>query len=54
MKKILHKWDVLKLGYKLHQLQKRYKRARLNNNEEKQNKYKRRIDSIQEKLKHVK
>jgi hypothetical protein len=30
MKKILEKLDQLKLGHKLHQLQKRYKRAKLN------------------------
>lgn len=54
MKKILYKWDKYKLGYKLHQLQKRYKRARLNGYTEKQEEYKRRIEEIQEKLNHIK
>jgi hypothetical protein len=54
MKRILHKWDKFKLGHKLHQLQKRYKRARLNGYTEKQEKYKRRIDEVMEKLKHIK
>ena len=54
MKKILYKWDKYKLGHKLHQLQKRYKRARLNGYTEKQDEYKRRIEEIQEKLKHIK
>ena len=54
MKKLLDKWDVLKLGHKLHQLQKRYKRARINGYEDKQAGYRRRIEEIQEKLKHIK
>jgi len=54
MKKILYKWDKYKLGHKLHQLQKRYKRARLNGYTEKQEEYKRRIEEIQEKLNHIK
>jgi hypothetical protein len=54
MKKLLDKWDAIKLGHKLHQLQKRYKRARLNGYEEKQANYLRRIEEIQEKLKHIK
>ena len=54
MKKLLDKWDVIKLGHKLHQLQKRYKRARLNGYEEKQANYLRRIEEIQEKLRHIK
>lgn len=54
MKKVLYKWDQFRLGHKLHQLQKRYKRARLNGYTEKQEEYKRRIEEIQEKLKHVK
>jgi len=54
MKKILHKWDAIKLGHKLHQLQKRYKRARLNGYTEKMDDYKRRIDELQDKLKHIK
>ena len=54
MKKLLDKWDVYKLGHKLHQLQKRYKRARINGYEDKQADYRRRIAEIQEKLKHIK
>ena len=54
MKKLLDKWDAIKLGHKLHQLQKRYKRARLNGYREKQADYLRRIEEIQEKLKHIK
>lgn len=54
MKRILDKWDSFRLGHKLHQLQKRYKRARLNGDVDKQNDYQRRINEIQEKLKHIK
>jgi len=54
MKKVLYKWDRFKLGHKLHQLQKRYKRARLNGYTDKQAEYKRRINEIQEKLKLIK
>jgi hypothetical protein len=54
MKKLLDKWDAIKLGHKLHQLQKRYKRARINGYDDKQADYRRRIEEIQEKLKHIK
>lgn len=54
MKKLLYKWDAIKLGHKLHQLQKRYKRARLNGYGEKQADYLRRIEELQEKLRHIK
>ena len=54
MKRLLDKWDVYKLGHKLHQLQKRYKRARINGYENKQADYRRRIEEVQEKLKHIK
>lgn len=54
MKKILNKFDQIKLGHKLHQLQKRYKRARLNGYTEKMNDYLRRIEELQEKLRHIK
>jgi len=54
MRKILRKWDRFKLGHKLHQLQKRYKRARLNGYTDKADEYKRRMEEIKEKLKHVK
>jgi uncharacterized protein YukE len=54
MKKLLDKWDAIKLGHKLHQLQKRYKRARINGYDDKQADYHRRIEEIQEKLKHIK
>jgi len=54
MKKLLDKWDAIKLGHKLHQLQKRYKRARMNGYTDKQATYLRRIEEIQEKLKHIK
>ncbi len=54
MKKILDKFDQLRLGHKLHQLQKRYKRARLNGYSDKMENYARRIDELQEKLRHIK
>ena len=54
MKRLLDKWDAIKLNHKLHQLQKRYKRARLNGYSDKQEEYTRRIEEIQEKLKHIK
>jgi hypothetical protein len=54
MKKILEKFDQLKLGHKLHQLQKRYKRAKLNGYSDKMESYQRRIQEIQEKLRHIK
>ena len=54
MKKLLYKFDVIRLGNKLHQLQKRYKRARLNGYSDKVEEYARRIEEVQEKLKHVK
>ena len=54
MKKLLYKFDVIRLGHKLHQLQKRYKRARLNGYSDKVEEYARRIQEVQEKLKHVK
>ena len=54
MKRLLDKWDVYKLGHKLHQLQKRYKRARMNGYIDKQATYLRRIEELQEKLKHNK
>jgi predicted HD phosphohydrolase len=54
MKKILNKFDQVRLGHKLHQLQKRYKRARLNGYSDKMDEYARRIEEIQEKLKHIK
>jgi len=53
MKKILNKWDRIKLGHKLHQLQKRYKRAIKNGYEDKAVNYHRRISEISEKLKHI-
>ena len=54
MKKILNKFDQVRLGHKLHQLQKRYKRARLNGYSDKMDEYARRIEEIQENLKHIK
>jgi hypothetical protein len=54
MKRILDKFDQLKLGHKLHQLQKRYKRARLNGYSDKVEDYRRRIEELQEKLRHIK
>ena len=54
MKRLLDKWDAIKLGHKLHQLQKRYKRARLNGYDHKVQEYKRRIEEVQEKLRHIK
>jgi len=54
MKRLLDKWDAIKLGHKLHQLQKRYKRARINGYTEKQDEYRSRIEEVQEKLKHIK
>jgi len=54
MKRILDKFDRLKIGHKLHQLQKRYKRARLNGYSDKMEDYRRRIEELQEKLRHIK
>jgi hypothetical protein len=54
MKKILNKLDQVRLGHKLHQLQKRYKRARLNGYSDKMEDYARRIEELQEKLRHIK
>lgn len=54
MKRILDKFDQYKLGHKLHQLQKRYKRARLNGYSDKVEDYRRRIEELQEKLRHIK
>jgi hypothetical protein len=54
MRKILDKWDRLKLGHKLHQLQKRYNRAVGNGYSEKAAVYERRIKQILEKLKNIK
>ena len=54
MKKLLRKFDRFKLGHKLHQLQKRYKRARLNGYTEKMDEYKRRMDELKDKLKNIK
>jgi len=54
MKRILNKWDKLKIGHKLHQLQKRYKRARLNGYTDKANEYRRRMDELKEKLNYIK
>jgi len=54
MKKILNKFDQIRLSHKLHQLQKRYKRAKLNGYSSKMDDYVRRITEIQEKLKHIK
>ena len=53
MKRIFNKWDRLKLGHKLHQLQKRYNRAKENGYDEKMNQYQRRINEILEKLKNI-
>ena len=54
MKRILNKFDQIRLSHKLHQLQKRYKRARLNDYSSKMDDYVRKISEIQEKLKHIK
>ena len=54
MKRIFNKWDRLKLGHKLHQLQKRYNRAMSNGYSEKAENYNRRIQEILEKLKNIK
>ncbi len=54
MKKILNKLDQYRLGHKLHQLQKRYKRASLNGYSGKVEDYARRIEELQEKLRHIK
>lgn len=54
MKRLLYKWDKLRLSHKLHQLQKRYKRARLNGYEDKMEDYRRKIEELQEKLRHIK
>jgi hypothetical protein len=54
MKRILNKFDQITLSHKLHQLQKRYKRAKLNGYSSKMDHYVRKISEIQEKLKHIK
>ena len=54
MKRIITKWDKLKLGRRLHYLQKRLHRAEANGYQEKIDKYTRYIKEVQEKLKHVK
>ncbi len=54
MRKILDKWDRLKLGHKLHQLQKRYNRAVGNGYTEKVAVYERRIKQIIEKINKIK
>lgn len=54
MKKIFYKLDRLKLGHKLHQLQKRYDRALKNEYDLKVSEYKRKIENLKEKLKHIK
>ena len=54
MRKILDKWDRLKLGHKLHQLQKRHKRAVGNGYEAKAAVYERRIKQIIEKINKIK
>lgn len=54
MRKILNKWDKLKLGHKLHQLQKRYNRAISNGYNEKAEVYNRRIRQILEKINNIK
>lgn len=54
MKKLLNKLDAMKLGHKLHQLQKRYNRAVVNGYGDKIQDYVRRIEEVQEKLKHIK
>jgi ABC-type phosphate transport system auxiliary subunit len=50
MKHIIEKLEKYRLTHKLHQLQKRYKRARLNGYSHKLEEYARRIAEIQEKL----
>jgi hypothetical protein len=54
MKRIFNKWDRLKLGHKLHQLQKRHNRAMNNGYSEKAAGYNKRIKEILEKLKNIK
>lgn len=54
MKRIFDKWDKLKLGHKLHQLQKRHKRAIKNGYKLKAEGYERRIKQILQKLKNIK
>ena len=54
MKTIFNKFDQLKLGHKLHQLQKRYNRAESNGYTDKMADYARRIDELQVKLRNIK
>jgi hypothetical protein len=54
MKRILTKWDKLKLGRRLHYLQKRLHRAEENGYQDKIDKYTRYIREVREQLKHVK
>ena len=54
MKRISTKWDKLKLGRRLHYLQKRLHRAEENGYQDKIAKYTRYIREVREQLKHVK
>jgi hypothetical protein len=54
MKRIIEHFESKRLGHKLHQLQKRYNRAIENGYTEKAEAYKRRINSMLEKLSHIK
>jgi hypothetical protein len=54
MKRILTKWDKLKLGRRLHYLQKRLHRAEENGYQDKIDTYTRYIREVREQLKHVK
>jgi hypothetical protein len=54
MKRILTKWDKLKLGRRLHYLQKRLHRAEENGYQDKIDQYARYIREVRELLKHVK
>ena len=54
MKRIFDKWDRLKLGHKLHQLQKRHKRAVKNGYKLKAEGYEKRIKKILDKINKIK
>jgi hypothetical protein len=54
MKRIFNRWDRLKLGHKLHQLQKRYNRAVGNGYDDKAAGYNRRIQEILERINNIK
>jgi hypothetical protein len=54
MKRLFDKWDRLRLGHKLHQLQKKHNRAVQNGHKVKAEGYERRIKKLLEKINNIK